>query len=217
MLKAISYWAMRESVSGSPKAWWSCWLSWLMASMERRRRSRVHPVGVGDEEDGVALRAALDALVHRREEAAAEDAPPGVGLVAAGEEDDKAGQVLVLAPQPVGHPRAHARTSEARAARLQEKLAGRVVELVGVHRLQDRHLVHDPGEVRQQVRDDGAGVAARLEVRLRAEHLGDALDEREALPFQQRGAGTAGCAASAAPAYSRRARAGTGRRPCGGR
>ena len=67
-------------------------------------RVPIEAVGIGGVEDGVALGAALHALVDGGQEAAAEGIAAAVGLDAAGDEDDEAGEILVFRAETVGHP-----------------------------------------------------------------------------------------------------------------
>jgi len=60
-----------------------------------------------------------------------------------------------------------------------------VIELVGMHRLQERHIVDNLREVRQMVGHPGAGFAMLFEGGLRTEQLGYATNEGEAFAFQK--------------------------------
>ena len=95
----------------------ACWLSRASASSESRCSSRVDAGRVGEVQDRVAAAAERHALVDGRQEAAAPVRVAAAGALAAGAEDDEAGQVLRLAAQAVGHPRAHARPAELLASR----------------------------------------------------------------------------------------------------
>ena len=70
-------------------------------------------------------------------------------------------------------------------AGVHEDLRRRVVELVGLHRADDRDVVGDRREVRQQLGDLGARLPVPLELERRAEQLRRALDEREPLALDQ--------------------------------
>ena len=81
---------------------------------------------------------------------------------------DKPRQVLVLGAQPVRHPRPD--TGEAHPAHPGvdlEQSRGVVVRL-GKARVNERHLIHVPGQVRKELRDPGArpAVAGEFEGRL---------------------------------------------------
>ena len=91
-------------------------------SSERAARSRRDALGVGEEQHRIALGAELDALVDGGQEAAAPARFAAVGLVLAREQHHEAGQVLVLAAQAVGEPRAHARPAENLVAGVHEDL-----------------------------------------------------------------------------------------------
>jgi len=60
-----------------------------------------------------------------------------------------------------------------------------MVELVGVHRLEEAHLVHHLAEMRQKVGHPRAAFAVLREIGLRPEHLWHATDEGELLALQQ--------------------------------
>ena len=60
-----------------------------------------------------------------------------------------------------------------------------MVELVGVHGLDEGHVIDEFAEVGQQFADPGAALAVALELVGRAEQLGVALDEGEALVLEQ--------------------------------
>ena len=71
MRKAISYWAMRVRVSGLPSSWACISLRSRRASRLSRRMVGVHAARIGHVQHRIALRAALHALVDRRQKAAA--------------------------------------------------------------------------------------------------------------------------------------------------
>ena len=118
----------------------------------RRRCCASMPGGIRDVQHRVALRAALHALIDARQKAAAPQRLAAVGPLPRLDQHDEARQILVLAAQAVRQPRAHARPAELRRAGVEEELRRRVVELVGAHRLDDRDVVDDRRQVRQQVR-----------------------------------------------------------------
>ena len=141
MRKASSYWLIRVRVSGSPNSASSYSLSCRSASSVRRRSARSMPFGIADVQDRVAHRPALHALVHAGQKAGAPEGLAAGRVRAAADQDDEAGQVLVLRAQAVGDPRAHRGPAVARRARVEEQLRRRMVELVGIHRLDDRDVV----------------------------------------------------------------------------
>ena len=141
----------------------------------------VHAGRVGNIEHRVALGAALHALVDGRQEAGAERILAAVGLRAAGDQHDEAGQVLVLGAQAVGDPRAHRRAARPRRAGEDQQLGRGVVELVGVHRVDEAQLVGHLGQVRHGVGKPEARLAVLLERPPRAQQLGRAGGEGEAL------------------------------------
>ncbi len=141
---------------------------------------------IGQEQDRIPLRPALDALVHRRQIARAPHRFAGIGILPAAGQYDEAGQVLVVRSQPVGRPRPGARSARILRAGVHQQLRRTVVELVGVHGLDEAHLVHHRRQQRQPVGHPLAAFAALPEGILRAEHLRHPLDEGELLPGQQR-------------------------------
>ena len=96
----------------------------------------------------------------------------------------KPGRSRALAAESVREPGPHARPAGHLAAGVHEDLAGRVVELRRVHRAHDGDVVGDRRQVRQQLRQLGAGLAVPLERERRAEQLRHALDEREPLALE---------------------------------
>ncbi len=83
------------------------------------------------------------------------------------QQDDEAGEVLVLRAEPVGEPGADRRTAGLLGSRLEERDGGIVVDRFRVHRRHDAQLVHDPCGVRQQIADPGAVPPVLGEVELR--------------------------------------------------
>ena len=98
------------------------------------------------------------ALVDRGEEPGA---PEGgaAGRAAAGGEDDVSGEVLVFGAEAVGEPGAGGGEAELGLAALHEELAGVVVELVGVERLDFADVVGAGGDVGEEVGEPHAGLA----------------------------------------------------------
>lgn len=60
-----------------------------------------------------------------------------------------------------------------------------VIELVGVHRADDRQFIGNPGDVRQQLADPGSSLAVLRELMGRPQHFRVPLDEREFLVLEQ--------------------------------
>ena len=109
---------------------------------------------------------------------------PPVGSVPPETRTTKPGRSWFSRAQAVGDPRAHRGVAGALVAGEQQHLGGGVVELVGPHRVDDRHVVDDRGEVRQQLADPRAALAVLGELVGRAEELGRALDEGEPLALE---------------------------------
>ena len=89
--------------------------------------------------------------------------------------------------EAVDHPRAQAGPARLRETRVQEDLGRRMVELVGVHRLDDGDLVDHLGQVRQHLRELGAALAVPGELEPRTEHGRVGPDKRIALTADDRG------------------------------
>ena len=64
---------------------------------------------------------------------------------------------------------------------MEEKLSRRVIEQVRLHRSNDRELINDLPEVRQQLRDLRARFSVMRETVRRAEETWRSLDERKSL------------------------------------
>src|SRR5205085_12580200 len=79
----------------------------------------------------------------------------------------------------------HARTPNDLVAAVHEDLRRRVIELRRVHRANDGQLVSDRREVRQQLREVCARLAARLELIRRADQSRRAVDESETLALDE--------------------------------
>ena len=84
-----------------------------------------------------------------REEAGFPEVRSGSRSVA-GEEDDVGGQVLRLAPEPVGRPRAERGIALAVQPGVEDELGGTVVEFARMHRLHEAELVRDRAEMGEQ-------------------------------------------------------------------
>ena len=126
----------------------------------RAPRVAVDAVGVREVRHGVAARAEADALVRRRQEAAApearEDRLPRILARALRNEHDESRQIRVLAAEAVARPRAHARVAGQLVARVHEGDRGIVVDRLGGHALDDAEVVGDRLDVRQEIADPEA-------------------------------------------------------------
>ena len=127
----------------------------LVEVLERVERGATEVAGharrVVGEEDGVALAAALHALVHGGDEAGAPAALAAAGLDAVGDHRDEAREVLVLRAEAVGGPGTERGPALAVMSGEEQQFGRRVVKLVGVHRLHERDIVGDFLEVRHGV------------------------------------------------------------------
>ncbi len=144
-----------------------------------------HPGRVGQEQDGIALGPELHSLIDGGQESAPPARLAAVGSVLAREQHHETRQVLRLGSEAVGHPRPHAGATHDLVARVHEDLGRGVVELRGVDRAHDRELVRDLAQVWQEVGDLRSGLPALLERVRRAQELGCALDEGEALALHE--------------------------------
>ncbi len=138
--------------------------------------ARIEAVGAGHVEDRISLGPERDALVGRRQEAAR---PVGRAPADPGprRQDDEPRQVARLAAQPVRDPRAHARPTGQRRARIHEDLRRRVIELVRMDRLDDRNVIYHSRQVRQDFRNLGAAVSMAAEGESRGHQAGVGADE----------------------------------------
>ncbi len=89
----------------------------------------------------------------------------------------EAGQVLVLAAQPVGHPGAHARPALQEHAGVHLQHGRRVIVRLRVAGIDERHVVHVLRHVRKDLRHPRAGFAVLLELERRLQHLAAGREE----------------------------------------
>ena len=99
------------------------------------------------------------ALVDARQEAAAPQLRADDRLARA--EHHEAGQVLVLRAQAEGQPRAEARPDRLHVARVHHQQRRLVIRVVGVQRAEHADVVDAAGDVREEVGDLDAALAAR--------------------------------------------------------
>ena len=118
----------------------------------------IEAFGAGDIEDRVALGAEDNSLIGRRQKAA-RPVRRTAADTSAGREDDETGQVGRLAPEPVRHPRPHARSAGERRAGVQEDLGRGVVELIRMQGLDDRDVINDLGQMGKHLRKLGPALA----------------------------------------------------------
>jgi hypothetical protein len=185
MRNASSYWLMRVSVSSSPK-YAACVLVEIAERVEARagrrgpcRADRRHRAP-GRRRCGTARlgRRWGGSRTRTRSCRASGWRPPLTRTT-------KRGEIGVVRAQAVGRPRAHGGAFGARRAGVEEELRGRVVELVGEHRVDERDLIADGLEVGEQLGGCDAGLAVRRELVRRAEDGGVPLDEGEAFHLEE--------------------------------
>ena len=142
--------------------------------------------------------------------------PLGQRLAVPGNHHDEGGQVLVDRPQPIGDPRAQARPARELKPGLRKRHRRIVIDLLGVHRLDEAQVVDHLGGVRQQLADPGARlpVLRELEDRLRRPESSSAPRSSPSAAGRSGSSRAGRChAVSRAPACSRTSRAATARRP----
>ncbi len=88
------------------------------------------------------------ALIRSRQEVARKDLSARVGLLR--RDDDEAGQIAVQRTEAISHPRAHAGPRLRERARVHTKRGVVVVRVRGVHRANQRDVVHAASDVRKQ-------------------------------------------------------------------
>ncbi len=124
-------------------------------------------------EHRVALTAEAHALEAARQKAAV-PLPCGdrLRLAAADRsQHDETGQVVVFAAETVVDPRAHRGPAGDDRAGVHERVRRVVVDLLGLHRANDRNLIRDFAEVRKDMGELLAGLPPALELVLRSERL----------------------------------------------
>ena len=136
-----------------------------LAALDARRRLERPDVG-----DRVGAGPEDRTLVGGRQETAVEAVRPADRHLAA-VQDDEARQVVTLAAEPVGDPRAHARPALLARAGVEEVVRGRVLRERRGHRPDHRDVVHAEPDVREQVADRRAAGAAGPELPRRGEGL----------------------------------------------
>ena len=100
---------------------------------------------------------------------------------------DEARQVVVFAPETVVDPRAHRGSAGDDRAGVHERVRRVVVDLLGLHRTNDRNLIRDFAEVRKDMGELLAGLPPALELVLRSERLEFLpLKLRDLLAFSER-------------------------------
>ena len=140
-----------------------------LAALDRGRIARRDVV------DGDALRAHHRRLVTRGKEGAAEVFQPAVRHPVV-VQHDVAGEVAVRGAEAVRHPRAEARSLPETAPGVQQEVRLPVEREFADHRADDAEFVGDAGDVREEVADPEAALAALLELPRAAEP--DALGRR---------------------------------------
>ncbi len=109
------------------------------------------------------------ALIDRRQERRAPVVHAAVAEIRA--DGDEPRQVLILGPEPVRDPRAHARPDERIAAGVELQEGSAVPRVGPVHRVDHAEVVHAPGQVREQLADRDPALAVLPEPERRAEQI----------------------------------------------
>ena len=168
MRYAISYWATRALISGSPRSS-ACDPLQFGQLVEHLAPAGGRPAGgFFQVEHRVAAAAELHALVDAREEPVAPQ-PAVERLVdpVLGDQHDERRQVLVGGPEPVAEPRPHRRPAGELVPGLEERDGRVVVDVLRVHRPHKAQVVGHPGRVRQQLAHPRAGLAVPGELERR--------------------------------------------------
>ena len=79
---------------------------------------------------------------------------------------DERRQVLVFRPQPVAHPGAYARARHGKRAGVHAERGVVVVRVAGVHAVDERDVIHAPGDLREKRADLLAALAVPFELPL---------------------------------------------------
>lgn len=119
--------------------------------------------------DGLATVADARALVDGGQKRAAVVRRAAVAGI--GAQRDKAGQVFIHAAEAVGDPGTHARTWRGGDAAVHLQEGGRMVRHVGLHAADEAELVRVRGDLREQLADPQAALAALLELPHRGHEL----------------------------------------------
>ena len=147
------------------------------------------PGRAGQIRDGIRRAEEFHPLVGGWQEATAPDVGTAHQVLLAGAQHDKGGQVLGLAAEPVGDPRAHRGPPVARGTGAEEELRRSVVEVLGLQGVDQGQVVHDACHVREDLGHPDSRLAVSTKVALRAEQLGpllgELLHECEALAVQE--------------------------------
>ena len=99
---------------------------------------------------------------------------------------DEAGKVLGLAPQAVGHPRADAWITHPRKPGVHHEKRRGVIVRFGEARVNERHLVDVLAQVRENLRDHLAALAARAEPERRLHQAADGILEEPSRVLERR-------------------------------
>ena len=133
-----------------------------------RRVARIGARGYGQVVHRYLGRTEHGSLVGRRHVAARPVLGPADRAAGVVEHHDEAGQVLVLAAQAVGHPRAQTGMAADDPPRIHHQHRRAVNRRVGIHRMDERHVIDAGGQVRKEVGDILATLAVRTKGPLRA-------------------------------------------------
>src|ERR1043166_2263139 len=131
---------------------------------------RANPWCIAQEQNGIARPSKRHSLVNRREESTTPVSGPATGA-ASRTQHHKTRQILGFASQTVGNPGTHARTTELGRAGVHENLSRSVIKRVRGHRLHDRDVVHDLGQMWQRFRQFRSTLAVTREFELGGEKL----------------------------------------------
>ena len=119
-----------------------------------------------------------DRPLKRRRQKPGVEAIDAAGRNQAAVQDHEAGQVLALASQTVGDPRAVARPALQAAAGVHEVIGARVLREVRDHRAHDGQVVDTRSDPRKQVADRDAALAVLAKLPRASQHVADVVELR---------------------------------------
>ncbi len=141
-----------------------CLLVEITQSIQARPpQTTVHAGRIGNVENGVSLGPALHALVNGGDEPGAEGVLAAIGLSSAGNQYDVTRKVLVFGTESVGRPCSKGGTAGLRKTGVHEQFGRGMIELVGVHRLDNAKVIGMLMEIRNGIRHPHSGFSILLE------------------------------------------------------
>jgi hypothetical protein len=156
--------------------------------LERVQSLATHPaidsLGVRQVKDRIPTGPALNPLIHTGQKTTSPKTLARIGRFATRKQDDIPWQILVLGTQPVGRPSPQRRVPQTRLPGMNKQLRRRVIELVGLHRTDNRYIIGMLGQPRQELGHPLPALPMLGKGEHRSEHLGNPFDERKPLAFE---------------------------------